>query len=141
MTLKNLDSTPYQAVQISSEDKIVVVIAEIGVHLVVFWFGFDAKGGVFPLEFGLGQVIVGPFDHVLDPIRFQGDLRAQETHGAFEPELHAQFKRLATGAIRAEKGNEGRTMVENRKKHRQNSHLIIHFPTSERTSEWPSTVI
>ena len=27
------------------------------------------------------------------------------------------------------------TMVENRKKHRQNSHLIIHFPTSEGVSE------
>ena len=40
------------------------------------------------------------------------------------------------------------TMVENRKKHRQNSHLIIHFTTSERcertserTSEWPSTSV
>jgi len=29
-------------------------------------------------------------------------------------------------------------MVENWKKHRQNSNLIIHCPTSERTSEWPS---
>ena len=28
-----------------------------------------------------------------------------------------------------------RTMVENGKKHRQNSHLIIHFPTSEGVSE------
>ena len=28
-----------------------------------------------------------------------------------------------------------RTMVENRKKHRQNSHLIIHFPTSEGVSD------
>ena len=27
------------------------------------------------------------------------------------------------------------TMVENRQKHRQNSHLIIFFPTSERVSE------
>ena len=27
------------------------------------------------------------------------------------------------------------TMVENGKKHRQNSHLIIHFPTSEGVSE------
>ena len=26
-------------------------------------------------------------------------------------------------------------MVENRKKHRQNSHLIIHFPTSEGVSK------
>ena len=26
-------------------------------------------------------------------------------------------------------------MVENEKKHRQNSHLIIHFPTSEGVSE------
>ena len=47
------------------------------------------------------------------------------------------------------------TMVENGKKHNQNSHLIIHFPTSEgmsevsewcertseRTSEWPSTSV
>ena len=33
------------------------------------------------------------------------------------------------------------TMVENGKKHRQNSNLINHFPTSERTSEWPSTYI
>ena len=40
------------------------------------------------------------------------------------------------------------TMVENRKKHRHNSHPIIHFPTSEGvsgasewTSEWPSTYI
>ena len=30
------------------------------------------------------------------------------------------------------------TMVENRKKHRQNSHLINHCPTSERVSEWAS---
>ena len=27
------------------------------------------------------------------------------------------------------------TMVENRKKHRENSHPIIHFPTSEGVSE------
>ena len=27
------------------------------------------------------------------------------------------------------------TMVENRKKHRQNNNLIIHFPTSEGVSE------
>ena len=27
------------------------------------------------------------------------------------------------------------TMVEKRKKHRQNSHLIIHFPTSEGVSK------
>ena len=44
------------------------------------------------------------------------------------------------------------TMVENGKKHRQNSHLIIHCPTSEgvsevseqtseRTSEWPSIYV
>ena len=41
-----------------------------------------------------------------------------------------------------------RTMVENRKKYRQNSHPIIHCSTSERcertserTSEWPSTTV
>ena len=35
-----------------------------------------------------------------------------------------------------EKGeNKKSTMVENRKKHRQNSHPIIHFPTSEGVSE------
>ena len=37
--------------------------------------------------------------------------------------------------------NSQLTMVENGKKHRQNSHPIIHCPTSERTSEWPSTPI
>ena len=31
--------------------------------------------------------------------------------------------------------NDPFTMVENRKKHRQNSHSIIHFPTSEGVSE------
>ena len=33
------------------------------------------------------------------------------------------------------------TMVENGKKHRQNCHLIIHCPTSERTSKWPGTSV
>ena len=48
----------------------------------------------------------------------------------------------------AEVGDLQCTMVENGKKHRQNSHLIIHFltserceRTSERTSEWPSTSV
>ena len=31
------------------------------------------------------------------------------------------------------------TMGQNKRKHRINSHPIIHHPTSERTSEWPST--
>ena len=32
-------------------------------------------------------------------------------------------------------------MGQNRKKHRLNSRPIIHFPTSERTSEWSTTYI
>ena len=31
--------------------------------------------------------------------------------------------------------NDNNTMIENRKKHRQNSHPIIHYPTSEGVSE------
>ena len=36
---------------------------------------------------------------------------------------------------REKKKYSKRTMVENGKKHRQNSHLIIRFPTSEGVSE------
>jgi len=35
----------------------------------------------------------------------------------------------------SESKNHSDTMVENGIKHRQNSHLIIHFPTSEGVSE------
>ena len=59
---------------------------------------------------------------------------------SFKRRFHFVFlivkKKAFEGFERISKQQKERgTMVKNRKKHRQNSHLIIHFPTSEGVSE------
>ena len=51
------------------------------------------------------------------------------------PKASSRYERTSYESLRGKQSKHIGTMVENGKKHRQNSHLIIGFPTSEGASE------